>query len=148
MYVSFGEEKIRGNLALIQFALGFFLSPMYHSQQPAWNNSGILSFNFALLVFRINSRMPPPIGGCEFLNFTMVKVLTFSQCLKYQKALNCLRKLAIFHMKSHDDDLKFILIIITTIEIIGSQTLLHVTLINRGHEFLIIFFYNLVFRYL
>ena len=45
---------------------------MYHSQKPKWDNSGILSFNFALLVFRINSRMPPPDGGRDFLDFTGV----------------------------------------------------------------------------
>ena len=61
-----------------------YFSLMYHSQQPTWDtyNSGILSLNFAVLLFRISSRIPPLVGGREFLDFTMVKVLTFSWCLK------------------------------------------------------------------
>ena len=75
-----------------------YFSLMYHSQQPTWDtyNSGILSLNFAVLLFRISSRIPPLVGGREFLDFTMVKVLTFSWCLKYQKLKKtCRRKLAI-----------------------------------------------------
>ena len=41
-----------------------------------------------MLLFRISSRIPPLVGGREFLHFTMVKVLTFSWCLKYQKEKN------------------------------------------------------------
>ena len=78
----------------------------------------------------------PSVGGHEFLDFTIVKVLTFSWFLKYRKALKCLRKLTIFQLKSRNDGLLFILINITNIERIGSQTLLHVTLINRDHEFI------------
>ena len=60
-------------------------SSLYHSQQPTWNNYVILSFNFALQIFRINLRMPPPVVGREFLRFHNVKDVTFSWCLKYQK---------------------------------------------------------------
>ena len=51
-------------------------------------------------------------------------------------------------MKSYDDGLKVILKIITIMELISSQTLLHITLINWGREFVKIMFYNLVLRYL
>ena len=95
---------------------------------------------FALQIFRINLRMPPPVGGREFLRFHIVKVLTFSWCLKYQKALKCLRKLAIFQTNSHtcNDELNFILKIITNTCIELTCTLLHETQINRDRrEFVI-----------
>ena len=39
-----------------------------------WDTSGILSFKIALLVFKINSRMPPPDGGRDFLD--LIEILT------------------------------------------------------------------------
>ena len=43
-------------------------------QQPISDKSGILSFDFALLVLRINSRMPPPVGDRDFLDFIVFYV--------------------------------------------------------------------------
>ena len=62
---------------------------------------------FALLVFRINSRMPSPGGARSRLS-------GFHWCLKYQKALKGQR-----NIMSHNDGLKFILKIITNIKLIG-----------------------------
>ena len=68
-----GVKKTKNRFSLVRpDELFFSLMYMYHSQQPTWDNSGILSFNFALLVLRINSRMPPPDGGCDFLDLTGV----------------------------------------------------------------------------